>query len=161
MKKLLTALCFIFLFSGISIAQEYNSAIGARVGAPFLASYKFFISDQGAIEAMAGFQFYNANYSALTVAGAYQHHFPIGSVEGFEWYVGGGLGVNFWLFSSNFGVNEPGVTTGLQGYGGVSYTFANIPLNLTVDVRPSVNFSGIANGFGAGGGLGVRYVINR
>jgi len=162
MKKLFTVLSFIFFFAGISTAQEYKSAIGGRVGVPLMASYKFFISDPGAIELMAGVQFYGiSNYTSFNVAGAYQHHFPIADITGFEWYVGGGAGINFWIFNSNFGDDEAGISPGIQAYGGISYTFENIPLNLTLDIRPGVNLSGIERGFDRGGSFGIRYVINR
>ena len=162
MKKLFTALFFVFLFTGISIGQEYKSAIGGRVGVPLLASYKFFISDPGAIELMAGAQFFGlSNFSTFTVAGAYLHHFPIGDIDGFEWYVGGGAGVNFWIFNSNFIGDEAAISIGANAYGGVSYTFADIPLNLTLDIRPGLHFSGVQRGFDGGGSLGVRYILNR
>ena len=72
----------------------YKSAIGLRFGYPLSVSYKHFISEPGAIEVFAGFRSYSY-YSWFNIGGLYEHHKPISSVDGLQWYFGGGASVFF------------------------------------------------------------------
>ena len=90
----------------------------------------------------------------------YQHHFPIGDIQGFQWYVGGGALVQFFNLDEN--PNHYSSTGfGLNGVGGVDYKFKGIPLNVSADWMPVffLNKTYYPN-FGAGyGGLAVRYTF--
>ncbi len=97
MKKLLFVVLFAFgCFFAAQAQQNYKSAIGLRLGYPISVSYKTFISEPGAIEVFAGFRSWNY-YSWFNVGALYQHHFAITSVEGLDWYVGGGASAYFEL----------------------------------------------------------------
>ncbi|MBN8788097.1 MAG: hypothetical protein J0I84_13485 [Terrimonas sp.] len=127
-------------------AQEggnYKNGIGLRAGGGYYdviaASYKTFVTEPGAIELNLGFRPYAAVYSNynqfhLSFSASYQHHFPIGSVEGLRWFVGGGL-TAYNTFSSN--KDFAGFGLGLFPTGGVDYKFSNIPLNVSADFRPT------------------------
>lgn len=149
MKKLLIvpAALFALSFSATSLqAQEggsYKSGIGLRAGGGYYdiiaASYKTFITAPGALELNLGFRPYASVYSSynqfnLSFSASYQHHFPIGSIEGFKWFVGGGA-TAFNTFSSN--KDFAGFGLGLFPTGGVDYKFNNIPLNVSADFRPT------------------------
>jgi len=140
-------------------AQDYQSALGARLGSPLSASYKTFLGgSNNAFEAYAGFRNFGAGYSWVTISGAYQIHNPIEDVEGLQWYFGGGASVYFWSF--DFATNESTTTFGIQGYIGLDYKFEDYPINLSLDWIPTLFISGIDSGFGPGfGSLGVRYVL--
>jgi len=141
-------------------AQDYDKAVGLRLGYPLSASFKFGISDPGYIEAYLGFRGFTG-YSWVNVGAMYQHHFPIESVEGLYWYVGGGASAYFWNFKSSF--LDPGDTFGLgiNGALGLDYKFANAPINLSIDWLPTIFISGYGSGFGGGyGALAVRYTLN-
>ncbi|MBK7694421.1 MAG: hypothetical protein IPI30_08860 [Saprospiraceae bacterium] len=100
--KFLTLFVFFLLGSVCTLkAQDYKSAIGARLGYPLSLSYKTFISEKGAIEGILGFRGYSY-YSWITVSALYQHHMPIKSVEGLNWYVGGGASVFFWNYDNDW-----------------------------------------------------------
>lgn len=162
MKKIL----FIFLFAFACVfaaqaQQNYKSAIGLRLGYPLSVSYKTFISEPGAIEVFAGFRSWSY-YSWFNVGGLYQHHFAIPSVQGLDWYVGGGASAYFWNFKDQFvGDNGTSTTFGILGNIGLDYKFANAPVNISVDWMPAFFVNGYGNGFGGGyGGLAVRYTLN-
>lgn len=146
--------CFFVAYS----QSTYKSAIGARLGYPLAVSYKQFISDQGAIEAFAGYRGY-VGYGWFNAGVTYQHHFPIGSIEGFQWYVGGGASVYFWNY--DFAGDYASTTFGILAVGGVDYKFANIPLNVSADYMPAFFIgNGYYTGFGgAFGGLSARYTF--
>ena len=163
LRFMMLAVCVsFFAFSSIH-AQDYSSAIGARLGSPLSASYKMFINDNGhAVEGIAGFRSYSG-YSWVTVGAAYQLHNDISSVDGLYWYYGAGVSAFFWSFNNDFiaGADQSSLSLGLQGYLGLDYTFAGAPVNVSVDWVPTVFIGGFGSGFGAGyGALAVRYVLN-
>ncbi len=166
MKKQLAVLFFFAfgLFAAIDAnGQNYNSAIGARLGYPLALSYKKFISESGAIELYGAYRGYSG-YSWFSINGAYQVHKDFPGVENLQWYLGGGAGVYFWNFGNTF-INDDYATTriALQGYLGLEYTFDEVPLSISADWIPTIFLNdGFGDRFGSGfAGLGVRYVIGR
>lgn len=158
-KSILFTFLMLCLFSINAQAQNYKSAVGLRLGSPISASFKTFVNESSALEAYASFRSF-AGYSWFSVNGAYQIHKPIDSVDGLNYYFGGGAGVYFWSF--DFGGDSATTTLGLQGYLGLDYTFKDTPINLTVDWVPTLFINGFSSGLGAGfGSLGVRYTLNR
>lgn len=161
MKKLPLLLIIFgcFLFALPTQAQNFKSAVGARLGYPLSITYKQFISESGAFEVYAGTRGYS-NYRWFSVSGAYQIHKPIESVEGLDYYYGAGASVYFWNFDLNS--DSPSTSFGLQGYGGLSYTFDDNPINISVDWVPTFFLNGFDSGFDAGyGSVAVRYVLSR
>ncbi len=159
MRKLLFTLCFAaaMLVGGALQAQAYKSAIGARLGYPFAASYKTFITEPGAVELFAGFRGY-AGYSWFSINGAYEHHFPISGVENLSWYAGGGAGVQFWTWRN--AALDGNTSISVMGVLGLDYKFEDIPLNLSIDWMPTVFLNGYIQGFGGGyGSLSARYTL--
>jgi len=171
MKKAIVFSFFLtFLFSISTIqAQDFKSAVGLRFGSPLSVSYKFFMNETNAIEVFAGTKGYrnntafgNLGWRWYSVSGAYQIHKPlsIGDIDGLQYYYGAGASAYFWTF--DFDTDSNNTTFGLQLYGGVSYTFSEKPINISVDWVPTYFFNGYVSGFGAGyGSLSVRYVLSR
>lgn len=162
MKKIALVFTLFFLICAANQlkAQNYQSAIGLRLGYPLSVSYKFFLTEPGAVELYAGFRGYTF-YGYFNVGAMYQHHMPISGVDGLQWYVGGGVSALFFNYKSGFGPDGESLGIGLNGALGLDYTFAEIPLNLSVDWLPTVYVSGYIGGFGAGlGALSARYTLN-
>lgn len=142
-------------------AQNFKSAVGARLGYPLSASYKTFISDKAAVEVFAGTRGFSG-YRWISLSGAYQIHKPLSAanMEGLNFYYGAGASVYFWSF--DFDISESTTTVGLQGYLGLDYSLKNTPINFTVDWIPTFFIGGFGAGFGAGyGSLGIRYILSR
>lgn len=169
MKKLLCAICVFICVAITSNAQEvggYQRGIGLRAGAGYYdivsASFKAFVTVPGAIELNLGFRPSYSVYgqSHLSFSASYQHHFPIGSIEGLKWFIGGGA-IAYNTFSKYNDYKGFGV--GLFPTGGVDYKFGNIPLNVSADVRPTIGIvrpSSYYNSFYAGNvGLSARYTF--
>ncbi len=165
MKKLvfIFALIFCCVFAAQS-QSSYKSAIGLRLGVPISISFKHFISEPGAIELFAGFRNYGGfvyNYGWFNAGGLYQHHFPIESVAGLKWYVGGGAAAYFWHYDDGFLNPGSNISIGILGNLGLDYKFADLPINLSADWVPAVFVNGYGSGFGAGyGALSARYTFN-
>lgn len=142
MKKVTLVVAFLATFGFVKAQSDYKQAIGMRFSthqeyAAVAASYKFFVTQPGAIELNLGVG--NKNYRGerapgVSFAGAYQHHFDIKPVDGLKWYIGGGAV----LFNTASDYDEyKGVGFGVFPTGGVDYKFSNIPLNLSADFRPT------------------------
>lgn len=165
MKKLFVFGLFLFCFAfSVQGQSNYKSAIGVRLGGYYdvaAASYKFFISDPGAIELNLGFRpfgYVGFNWTILSVSGSYQYHFPIGKVDGLQWFVGGG--VTAYNSFSNFDAYD-GFGLVIWPTGGAEYKFANIPLVVSADIRPGFSIGGLDyyDNFNFSGGVSARYVL--
>lgn len=176
MKKIFLFLIAIIMFSlfnaGSANAQDgdYKNGIGLRAGGGYYdliaASYKTFLTEAGAIELNLGFRPYTYSYISsynwvnLSLSASYQHHFPIGSVEGLRWFVGAGA-TAFNTFSSYDAYRGFGL--GVFPTGGVDYKFGNIPLNVSADIRPTLSivspYSFYRRFYGGNGGVSVRYTF--
>jgi hypothetical protein len=144
--------------SGLS-AQNYKSAIGARVGYPWAVSFKTFVAGNNAIELYGGYRGF-ARYGWLSANGAYQVHFDIEGVDGLQWYVGAGAGLLFYRYDND--LPDPGDNIGvaLQGYAGLDYKVEGIPMSITLDWVPNIFINGYDGSFGwRYGNLGIRYVF--
>ena len=118
---------------------DYKAGVGLRLSGSyydaFAASLKLFVTEQGAVEFNAGGRNMNYGRTNVSVSAAYQHHFPIGNIEGFKWFVGGGLSlVNSFADDDNA---EDGFGLVVFPTGGVEYKF-NFPLAVSADFRPSI-----------------------
>ena len=164
MKKLIFILSLTTIFSLTAFqlqAQDYQTAIGARIGYPASASFKHFINDSHAIEVYAGGRWYN-RYNWFNVSGAYLVHMPIESADGLNWYFGGGGSVYFWNYDDGFADGAEDISFGVQGYLGLEYTFADVPISISGDWIPAIFLTGYESGFGGRfGSLAVRYVLSR
>ncbi|MEM9525626.1 MAG: hypothetical protein AAGA31_03405 [Bacteroidota bacterium] len=166
MKNLLRLIaltvCLCFAFQNEAVAQDYKSAVGIRLGSPWAASYKTFISESSAIEVYASYRGFSS-WSWVGINGAYQIHQDLGATEGLQWYYGAGAGVQFWSVASGFG-DGSGTLITASGYLGLQYTLADTPLSLTLDWVPTFfigdGFGGFGGFNGGYGGIGVRYVLN-
>ena len=149
-------------FGQTAAAQDYKSAVGLRFGYPLSLSYKTFLNETSALEGYVGFRGYGS-FRWISLNGAYQIHKDIDSVDGLQWYYGGGAGVQFWSYDF---IEESSTTFSVSGYLGLQYTFVDAPVSLTVDWVPTFflgdNFGAGFNSFGAGyGALAARYTLGR
>ena len=147
-------------------AQDYQKAIGLRLGYPVSVSYKQFLNGtNNAIEAYVGFRSQKVlgyGWSWIGVGAAYQVHNPIDAVDGLQWYYGGGANVYFWTYDDGFAdfADEASISFGISGYLGLDYKFANAPVNISLDWVPTFFINGYSSGFGAdAGALAVRYTF--
>ncbi|MEO5905329.1 MAG: hypothetical protein ABIQ11_01290, partial [Saprospiraceae bacterium] len=163
MKKIaiLFSMLFLLAMANDLKAQNYQSALGLRLGFPLAVSYKFFISEPAAIELYLGFRSYNFGYTFLNPGVMYQYHFPISGVDGLSWYVGAGASIYLYNYKDNYCPDCDGLAFGLNGVLGLDYKFANAPINLSADWLPSIVIGGNFTGFGGGNGaLAARYTLN-
>ena len=149
MKKVL--LVFITMLGFVFAANAQNNAIGLRFGggsAMYGAEISYqLLAGNNRVELDLGF----SGNEYINLAGIYQWTGPIAG--GFGWYVGPGVNLGYCIHHGF------GIAVILQG--GVEYNFSTIPLQLSLDVRPSWDFirreGCIYSGFGWGVALSIRY----
>jgi hypothetical protein len=167
----------IIYFNPVFSQTTYHTAIGLRLGTGYSdllsLSLKTFISDgPGALEFNLGIKpstdyvtgCCTTDYSDVTmisVSASYQYHVPITAVPGLQWFVGGGFTLNN-TFSSNSGYS--GIGLGLFPTGGGDYKFGKIPLDVSIDIRPtfriaSPSYYNYENFYFPDFGFSARYTI--
>jgi hypothetical protein len=152
-KMLILSGLAVLAFSTAFSQTTYQSAIGLRIGTGysdlFSASFKTFLADgPGALELNLGVKpsytynygypgspsYYNSDITIMSFSASYQYHVPIRALDGLQWFVGGGLTLTN-TFSDMDGYSGFGL--GIFPTGGVDYKFGNIPLDVSVDIRPT------------------------
>ena len=178
MKRPLIILSLAVIYLNPSFSQtNYHTAIGLRLGTGYSdlvsLSLKTFISNgPGALEFNLGVKpstdyqtgccaLDNGNVTMLSVSASYQYHVPISAVPGLQWFVGGGFTLNN-TFSGNSGYS--GIGLGLFPTGGGDYKFARIPLDVSIDIRPtfriaSPQYYNYENFYFPDFGFSARYTI--
>ena len=160
MKKItfcLALFCAMFLSLNSLKAQDYKSAIGAKLGYGLMGSYKTFLNEKAALDIFAGIQW----SSGLGGGVMYQHHMPINSVERLKWFVGGGA--TFFTYGGTNTYFELTINPNL----GLDYSFTDFPLNISLDYAPGIvvynNYNtiwGTYSRFRSGYyGLTARYIL--
>ena len=172
MKRIIL-LVAVIASSGIMAFSQgtYKKAIGLRISESYYdiasVSYKFFVSEPGALELNGGFGARNYSYVgskygafALNAGVTYQHHFDISSVDGLRWYIGGGAMV-YNVFSDHD--NYKGFAFGMYPTGGIDYKFPKLSLDVSADYRPTIFLARpdyYSAFYGSNFGVAARYTIN-
>jgi hypothetical protein len=157
MKKVLLALVIIFAGFLSTQAQVNPHAIGLRLGAGTYSggeiSYQHGMGDNHRVELDLGWGGHSS-YNVLTLAAIFHWNWNI--TGGLNWYIGPGAMVGAWSYW-----NTSSIGIGIGGQVGIEYDFntLNIPVLLSLDVRPMWNFQNDFGGFGYGTALGIRYTF--
>lgn len=147
MKKILVTILALTI-SISAFSQNFERAVGVKLGYGVAVTYKQFISPANALNFEADFGLFNNFY--LWGSANYLWNFDIKGAPGLCWFIGPGL---------NLGVYSEKFDLGINCMGGIEYKFANIPLALSFDYKPSVSFINGFHGLWTGGGLGVKYTF--
>lgn len=139
-------------------AQVVGKAIGARIGEGTASSIEF--SYQHPLTSTTRFEAdaytsFDINWASIGVVGLHQWVFNI--ENGFQWFLGAGgsIGTTSYKYDEYYVDNnynghwrnnrETYFTLALHPNGGAEYNFKNIPLQLAVDGRPSINLLNVGS----------------
>jgi hypothetical protein len=153
LKKLFLALLLTVVSVGALNAQHYNTALGVRLGYDNGVTLKHFFSYESAGEFLFTI---SPHYFNLT--GLYEYRQPVAGTPGLDWYAGlgahiGGIHKNKNRYSNSF-------LLGADLIGGIEYTFPQAPFNISLDWKPSFNFTNSYNDYWYRGfALSVRYTF--
>lgn len=156
MKKLFFTLILFIVFTVISIAQEYKTSMGLRAGLPVGVTVKHFLSDTYAVEGILA-----SRWGGFVVTGLYEIERWTGEYPALNWYWGFGAHLGTWSkgYNPRLAAAYTGTVVGIDGVIGLEYTFDELPLNLSLDLMPSINLVGYTGWGGINGALSIRYVF--
>jgi len=164
MKKVfLSAVMLLGLAFSIQAQDISKNALGLRLGDNDgfggEISYQRGLSKNNRLELDLGFR--NSNYvDAFKLTGVYQWVWNIDN--GFNWYAGVGAGVGSWNYNKS-GISNSGTFLFAAGDIGIEYNFKEVPIQLSLDLRPELYFNSDGyrdNNFGPDLALGIRYRFN-
>lgn len=156
-RKIIFALIALLSLQVTASAQSYEKALGIRGGIGTASyygaeiTYQNWVSDHNRVEYDLGLNFggLEDGVNWVSLAAIYQWHWTI--EDGFGWYAGPGAMASLSFDNPKFGI-------GVGGQIGIDYQF-DIPLQLSLDIRPIWNFIGYVSGFNWGTSLGIRYAF--
>lgn len=164
MKQVHIILIALLLFSCSATAQVHGPVgLGLRAnpdGGGFTG--KFFFTDhlavEGQLNASAG-NYYD-NGTSFTLCALLEHHFIFADPQ-WRLYLGGGFHYGTWNRYGDAHIS-PFSVFGVDAIAGLEYIFPSVPLGVSVDVKPSLNFiSGVTTAPGNTFGLSVRYYFGQ
>lgn len=143
MKKLLLVL--VFIAGGILATNAQERAIGLRGGYGWELSFQTPVN-ANRLELDLGLY---GGGNGFNLSGIYQWVNPInGFPEGFNWYAGVGAEVGVWTASYSYydGTSmkekrNSDLCFGIDGQLGIEYNFADMPLAVSIDWKPSIGFA--------------------
>lgn len=158
MKKLFLATFAVFVGCAFMNAQEIaDNAIGLRLGDDdgFGAeiSYQRALGGNNRLELDLGIRSGN-NYDGFKLTGIYQWVWNLDG--GFNWYAGVGGGVGSYSVDVPGGEDFDDTFLFVGGDVGIEYNF-DIPLQLSLDIRPELGFGDFRDDVGIDLALGIRY----
>jgi hypothetical protein len=154
MKKALIILLLAGLLNFTLKAQDYKTSLGLRAGYPYGLTIKHFVSEANAFEGILA-----ANWGGFVAIALYENEHWTGHYPGFNWFWGLGAHIGSWDNNPHVRSTYTGSIFGVDGIVGLEYTFDEIPLNLSLDLLPSVNLIGDTNWGGIFSALSIRYVF--
>lgn len=130
MKKVLLGLiAAVFYLSTVS-AQDYNWAIGARLGGETSGlSVKYNLDGVNALEGVLSIP-YRGGFNVL---GMYERNIPV-IAPGFNFYYGGGAHLGSWKRD-----HKSEFVLGVDGIVGLEYKISEVPLAISLDYKPALN----------------------
>jgi hypothetical protein len=157
MKRILIVIIIMMCSVVSSTAQDYTTGIGVRGGFSNGLTIKHFISERAAIEGII-----SSRWKGFNLTGLYEIHQQAFDVEHLNWYYGAGGHIGFWNgkdtpWADN---NDDDYTVvGIDGILGIEYNFQEIPINISLDWKPTMNIIGYSGFWGDGGAFSVRYIF--
>ncbi len=139
----------------VNMSSHYQTAIGVKLY-PGAVSVKHFISKAKAVEGLG-----YISPDGFRVTGLYELQFPLGQVDGLQWFVGGGAHLGIWsdTWKTKYPGRTNGMALGVDGILGIDYKITGAPLNISFDWQPSFNLIGYNYFEGGWGGLAIRYTF--
>lgn len=147
MKKILIIIAALTI-SASAFSQNFERAVGVKLGYFESVTYKQFITPSNALNFEVDLGIINT--TQVWGSANYLWNFDIKGAPGLCWYIGPGV---------NLGVHSKKFDIGLNCMGGVEYKFANIPLAISFDYKPTITFINGFNGLWSGGGIGAKYTF--
>lgn len=139
-------------------AQDYQNAIGVRVGNYNGLTYKTFIAADKAIDLNLAFdngQNDDDDYKNVFLTALYQVHNPFPGANGLKWYYGAGGSLGRLKYKKLDGK----IFLSIDGVLGLDYKLAEAPLNFSFDWRPRLGLTPASDLYINDVGLAIRFTF--
>lgn len=129
MPKRSLPIILVFVIAGFAANAQVRHQAGVRLGSydQVVATgftYRYHFNENKAVEGILNLR------ENIAIGALYEVFNPISAVPNLQWFYGGGAYVGFSGFD-NFGI---------AGIAGVDYQFTGVPVNLSIDWKPELNF---------------------
>lgn len=158
MKKFFVfALIFLGMVS-LGHSQVKARSLGLRLGGGDVSgaeiSYQHGMSNPNRLELDLGFGA-SENHNRIFLAGIYQWVWNL--KNDFNWYAGPGASIGYYSYENA----DDNINIAVGGQIGIEYDFTrqDVPLLVSLDLRPMWDLLGDNSGLGWGVALGVRYIL--
>jgi hypothetical protein len=152
--------------SSASSGQDYRNGIGIRFGGLTSGITYKHIGSSGGFEGILSF-----GYRSFVITGLYEKHNDIDGSPGLRWFYGAGGHVGFFRYGGYYYwhrdakhfyyVEDDGPSrsiVGIDGIIGLDYKFNNVPIDVSLDLKPFVDFWNGPYGF-FDGALSARFTF--
>ena len=135
MKKLIIVAIAMISFATLKAQKNYDGALGLRFGGERSGlqsgiTGKLFLNEKDALEGIANFGFNDGGVDYFTLTALYERHATVFNVPELNGFYGAGAGIA--VYGDGFGI-------GIDAIAGLEYTFPEIPINVSIDVKPYLN----------------------
>jgi hypothetical protein len=136
MKKFLLIISVIFSMTSGLQAQDYENAVGLRLGPSNGVSFKHFFTTNDAAEGIL-----TARWGGFNLTGLVERHTSALKTDGLYFFYG--AGAHFGSFNNSwFNDTSNHLVIGIDGILGFEYVFSEIPVNVSLDWKPGINLIG-------------------
>ena len=156
MKKIILTLTLAIFITAFASAQDYNTAIGLRLGTSIGVTARHFLGEKSAVEGLL-----TTRWPGLEITGLYEFSNNAFEVDRLNWYFGFGAHLGFYN-GNNTPWGESGTSyaiLGIDGIIGMEYSFIDVPINLSLDWKPMFNLTSYTGFWGDALALSVRYTF--
>ncbi len=159
LKSAIAILIGLVLFSNSISAQSYHTGLGLRFGGLTSGiTVKHFVSQKAALEGIL-----SLGNKSFVLTGLYELHAPMDASNQFSIYYGIGGHLGFFQDGGSYYYNSNRLYTrttvaGIDGILGLDYKFRNAPINISMDIKPFIDFFN-GNYVYFDGGLSLRYTF--
>jgi hypothetical protein len=158
MKKFIISCLTVLCFLSIGKAQDYNTGIGIRGGFESGLTVKYFTAEKTAFEFLIA-----SRWKGFEATGLYEIHNRAFDTDRLKWYFGLGGHLGIWNGDNTYkewGTQGKSYTViGVDGILGMEYSFTELPINISIDWKPSANLIGYQGFWADGGAISVRYIF--
>ena len=154
-----------FLFLVPARAQDfvYDIGIGARIGLAYGVNVKYFLKHHPTRQPHSALEgIFTTRFNGVNAAVVYEYHNGIFDTEGLSMYLGGGAHIAVWNSEKVYWETEKtgfNPYFGMDGIIGIEYVLADIPLAVSLDWKPCINFVSDLNAMIDDIGLSFRYLF--
>ncbi|MHC1778949.1 MAG: hypothetical protein AB9922_01775 [Bacteroidales bacterium] len=151
MKRALILIATFFIaFSAFS--QDYNRALGLRIGSAVGVSYKMFLKPEQAVEGILDLDVLYKDRMKFKATGLYLFHFKA-NVDGLTAFAGPGISAGIYLGDSS------GFMMSLDGMVGIEYKFQQSPTVISIDWNPKIQMIKNAGFRAENFGVTFRFIL--